>query len=48
MVVEKMEGLFYSGRLLYINNYYNSIKLAHNLINKALFVHLSALIVQGL
>ncbi|XP_025421144.1 piggyBac transposable element-derived protein 4-like [Sipha flava] len=34
-VVEKlMEGLFYSGRSLYMDNYYNSIKLAHNLLSK--------------
>lgn len=34
-VVEKiMVGLFHSDRSLYMDNYYNSVKLAHNLLSK--------------
>lgn len=34
-VVEKLtERLFYSDRTLYMNNYYNGIKLAHNIMRK--------------
>lgn len=37
MVEKLMKGHFYSGRLLYVDNYYNSTNLAHTLLSKDIY-----------